>query len=62
MWAASGRVEMEPLEQGWEKLLQVNTIFEEAQRLLLQPLSPGCLSDLFQLSLLHSAFLKLVLS
>lgn len=35
MWAASGRVEMEPLEQGWEKLLQVNTISEEAQRLLL---------------------------
>lgn len=62
MWAVSGLVEMGPLEQGWEKLLQVNPISMEAQRFLLQPHSPGCLSDLFQLSLLHSALLKLVLS
>lgn len=62
MWAVSGWVEMGPLEQGWEKLLQVNTISMEAQRSFLQPHSPGCLSDLFRLSLLHSALLKLVLS
>lgn len=29
MWAVSGLVEMGPLEQGWEKLLQVNTISTE---------------------------------
>lgn len=43
MWAAAGRVEMGPPEQGREKLLQVNTISEEAHRFLLQPLSLGCL-------------------
>lgn len=62
MWAASDLVEMGPLEQGWEKLLQVNTVSMEAQRFLLQPHSPGCLSDLFQLCLLHLALLKLMLS
>lgn len=40
MWAVAGRVEMGPLEQGWEKRLQVNTIPEEEQRFLLQPHSP----------------------
>lgn len=62
MWAVSGWVEMGLLEQGWEKLLQVNTLSVEAERFLLQPHSPGCLSDLFRLILLLSALLKLVLS